>query len=368
MFCRAFSEFSNLNVFTFSHFHFFMFDKLIGNAPVKEILRRMLASRRVPHSLLLTGAAGVGKRLFALEIAKAFVCQNPQNFEACDLCPACLRAERFEFPKSDKNDDYERVVFSEHPDIGAVVPFKNNILVDAVRSLEREANFRPFEARARFFIVDEAEKLSAAKDNAANALLKTLEEPPDGAYIFLVASRPDALLPTILSRCQILRFAPLAPEEIENYLLRTKHFSPDDAALLAAISNGSIGRALETDLDKFRAVRDAMLKVLSSLLVKSDRSALLRAAEEMNDAKNKDDYDRTLEILETLIHDVWTLRLGKTEIVNADIRNDLNKFAVRGDAKRLAAWLAEIETMRGNFSVNLNRKIATDALFMQMAG
>ncbi len=165
-----------------------------------------------------------------------------------------------------------------------------------------------------------------------------------------------------------MRFAPLAPEEIENYLLRTKHFSPDDAALLAAISNGSIGRALETDLDKFRAVRDAMLKVLSSLLVKSDRSALLRAAEEMNDAKNKDDYDRTLEILETLIHDVWTLRLGKTEIVNADIRNDLNKFAVRGDAKRLAAWLAEIETMRGNFSVNLNRKIATDALFMQMAG
>ena len=112
-----------------------------------------------------------------------------------------------------------------------------------------------------------------------------------------------------------------------------------------------------------------MLKVLESLLVRPERAVLLRAAEDMNDAKNKDDYDPTLEILETLIHDVWTLRIGDAEkIVNADILNQLEKLAEHSEAKRLAAWLVKIETLRENFNVNLNRKIATDALFMQMAG
>jgi len=345
-----------------------MFDKFIGNTPIKEILRRMLAQKRFPQSLLFAGAEGIGKKQFAIELAKAFICQAPQNFEACDRCAACRRADKVDLPKSDKKEDYEKVFFSEHPDLGMVIPFKNSILVDAVRALEREANFRPFEAKARFFIIDDAEKLSSAKDNAANALLKTLEEPPPSSYIFLVSSRPDALLPTILSRCQTLRFAPVSEKEIQSHLVSTKQFSPDDAGLLANLSNGSIGRALETDTGKFRETRDAMLKILDSLLVRQDRSVLLRAAEEMNDAKNKDNYAATLEILETLIHDVWSLRLGRAgKIVNSDITNQLSKFAERADAKRLAAWLVEIERMRENFRVNLNRKIATDALFMQMA-
>lgn len=347
-----------------------MFDDLIGNDSVKKILRRMLEKKRVPRSLLLVGAEGVGKKRFALELAKAFVCLKPQNYEACAACAACRRAENFAFPKPDDKDAHQRVIFSEHADIGTVIPYKNSILVDAVRDLEREANFRPFEAQARFFLIDDADKLSSAKENAANALLKTLEEPPPTAHIFLVSSRPDALLPTILSRCQIVRFAPVPADEIENYLLRKKHFSPDDSRLLAKISNGSVGRAVETDAGKFRETRDAMLKVLDGLLVRQDRAVLLRAAEEMTDAKNKDRYDRTLETLETLIHDVWAIRLGRGEqIVNADIENQLRNFAERvADAKRLAAWLAEIERVRENFRVNTNRKIATDALFMEMAG
>lgn len=298
-----------------------MLDDLIGNNSVKQIARRMLEKKRVPRSLLFAGAEGVGKRGFALEIAKALVCLNPQNFQACGECAACRRAAKFDLPKSDDKDTHKQVIFSEHPDIGTVLPYKNSILVDAIRELEREANFRPYEARARFFLIDDADKLSSAKDNAANALLKTLEEPPATAYIFLISSRPDALLPTILSRCQILRFAPLPADEIENYLLRKKHFSPEDSKLLAKISNGSIGRALETDAGRFRATRDAMLKVLDGLLVRNDRAVLLRAAEEMNDAKNKERYDQTLETLETLIHDVWALRLGRGEqITNSTLR------------------------------------------------
>jgi DNA polymerase-3 subunit delta' len=250
-----------------------------------------------------------------------------------------------------------------------VVPYKNNILVKAIRDLEKEANFRPFEATARFFIIDNAEKLSIAKDNAANALLKTLEEPPAASYIFLVSSRPDALLPTIRSRCQTLRFAPIEAKEIENYLLKDNKFSPDDAALLAKLSSGRLGSAIETDVEKFKIQRAAMLKVLESILIKENRAELLRVAEEMNDAKNKDDFEKRLDILQTLIHDVWAMRNGANAkiLVNVDLINDLRKFAERVESRRLAAWLSEIETLREQLMVNLNRKIATDALFMQMA-
>ncbi|HEY0427753.1 MAG TPA: DNA polymerase III subunit delta' [Pyrinomonadaceae bacterium] len=348
-----------------------MFDKLIGNNHIKEILRRMLRKERVPHSLLFAGAEGVGKKRFALELAKAFVCQNPTGAEACDKCSACRRADRFVFPKSDdKKDDFEKVFFSEHSDVGIVIPYKNGILINAVRDLEKEANFRPYEARARFFIIDDAEKLNSAKDNAANALLKTLEEPVATTYIFLISSRPDALLPTILSRCQTLRFAPVEAKEIKNHLLETKKFASDDAEILARLASGSIGNALETDLIKFREQREVMLRVLESLLIKPNRSILLKTAEEMNDAKHKEKYENFLDILQTLIHDVWTVRFGGNDeaVVNADIKAALARFAEKADAKRLAAWLSEIETMRERFAVNLNKKIATDALFMQMAG
>jgi DNA polymerase-3 subunit delta' len=345
----------------------FMFDKFIGNNHVKEILRRLVTSKRVPHSLLFAGASGVGKKHFALELAKSFVCQNPQTTgDACDTCAACRRADKFTFPKTDDRDAFKRVIFSEHPDIGLVVPYNKNILVDAIRELETEANFRPYEAKARILIIDDADKMN---DSASNALLKTLEEPPPSSYIFLVSSRPDALLSTIRSRCQMLRFAPIDTKEIEKYLVKTKQFSSTDAALSARLSGGRLGDALEMDLEKFRAQRSAMFKVLESILIKENRAELLRIAEEMNDAKHKDEYEARLTHLQNLIHDVWTLSNKADEkiLINTDIHNDLRKLAQNADSKRLSAWLAEIETLRERLAVNLNRKIATDALFMRMA-
>ncbi len=343
-----------------------MFEKFIGNNLIKENLKRLIEHKRVPHSLLFAGAEGIGKKQFAMEIAKAFVCQNPKMSEACDICSACRRADKFVFPKSEDKDGFKRVIFSEHSDVGLVIPFNKNILVDAIRELETEANFRPFEAEARFFLIDEADKMN---ESASNALLKTLEEPAPTTYLFLITSRPDALLPTIRSRCQTVRFAPIEAKQIESYLLSTKKFSPVDAELLSKLSKGSVGHALNTDLEKFRGQRETMLRVLESLLITKDRAALLRVAEEMNDPKIKDEYETRLEILQTLIHDIWLLRLGgaKENLVNIDILQDLKKLSARAHHKILPMWLTEIETLRERLNVNINRKIATDALFMQMA-
>ncbi len=343
-----------------------MFARLVGNTPNKIILRRLIKNGRVPRSFLLVGKDGIGKKQFALELAKAFVCAAPIDGEACDKCAPCRRADVFNFPKPDDRDAHKKVIFSEHSDIGQVVAYNKNILVDAIRDLEKEANFRPFQAESRFFIIDDADKMN---DAASNALLKTLEEPAATTYLFLVTSRPDALLQTIHSRCQTLRFAPVAADEIEKHMLDTGKFAGDDAELLARLSNGSFGHALTLDLIKFRERRDVMLKVLQSLIVENNRAFLLKTAEEMNDAKNKDAYEDSLDILQTLIHDLWTLKLGADEfaIVNRDYKTQLKILADKSDAKRLAKWLTEIEKMRELFVVNLNKKLATDALFMQMA-
>jgi len=341
-----------------------MFNKLVGNDHIKTVLKRFIANKRVPNSLLFAGEEGIGKRLFALEFAKSLVCQNPNDGEACDKCRACLRAGRFTFPKPDDRDEYKKVIFSEHADIGTVIPYKRNILVDAIRHLETEANFRPFEAESRFFIIDDADKMNA---EASNALLKTLEEPPSVSHIFLITSRPNALLPTIRSRVQTLRFAPIENEKIESHLVSTKQFSQSDAKILANLAHGKLGDALELDLEQFRSRRELMFKVLQSLVQTKDRAVLLQTAEQINDAKNKDDYESYIDALETLIHDVWTLKIGGKNPVNADMETHLKKLAENADAKKLANWLTDIETMRERFAVNINKKIATDALFMQMA-
>lgn len=342
-----------------------MFDKIIGNERIKKTFRHLIKERRVPNALLFAGEEGIGKKLFARELAKSFVCLNPTGGEACDKCRNCLRASHIEIPQSEKKEDYHRVFFTEHPDIGFVVQFKTRILVDSIRALEQEANFRPFEANARFFLIDDADKMN---DAAANALLKTLEEPPNSSYIFLITSRPAALLPTILSRCQIVRFAPISEKKIEKHLLKTKEFSTDDAEIAAKLAQGSLGRALEIDSEKFRAWRETMLDVLKSLTGRRNYSVLLQTAEKMNDAKNKDDYENFLEVLQTLIRDVLIISIDENaEIVNSDIKNVLQKIAENAERQKLAKWLEEIEKMRGNFAVNLNRKIAADALFMKMA-
>lgn len=344
-----------------------MFGGLIGNKRACEALERMRRSNRVPNALLFAGPDGVGKRQFALQLAKSFLCPSAVDFAPCNKCSVCSRIVRFLIPEAtDKTkDEFKRVFFSEHADVAMIAAYNRNILIDAIRDLEREANFRPFEANYRFFIIDDADKMG---DAAANALLKTLEEPPAASHIILVTSRPESLLPTIRSRCQIIRFTPLAPIEIADYLGREGNH-PGGAALAARVAGGSVGRAISLDLEKFVALRQAMLEVLENTFFRNDLAALLRAAEAMNDAKNKDDFEQSLDILETLLRDIWLIKNdAEPEVLtNFDLVSRLGEFARGASLPRLAASLAEIENLRQSLAVNINRKIAADALFLKMA-
>ena len=343
-----------------------MFDTLIGNERAKEILRRMLEQGRVPGALLFTGEEGLGKKLFAVELARAFNCRSRRGVQACGVCPACVRIGHFHLPPSDERDDHKKVARSEHPDVGMVVPYNRNILIDAIRDLERECNFRPVEGNARVYLIDNADSLN---EPASNALLKTLEEAPPTTHLILITSRPAILLPTIRSRCQTVRFAPLAVEELESHLVENRERAGEEARLAAHLAAGRPGVALGLNLDKYRARRDAMLAVIEALASGNDRVRLLRAAEEMGDTKNKDEYEPRLDALEFLIHDLWLLSHGASEgrLVNYDLREQLARLASSLRPQRAARWLARVEELRTQLAVNINRRVATDALFLGMA-
>lgn len=343
-----------------------MFNSLIGNEQIKTVLRRMLENQRIPGSLIFAGDDGVGKKRFAFELAKAVLCRAPQGVEACEKCANCLRIDKIELPKLLDKDSNERIFFTQHTDVGYVRKAGKFVTVETIRGLQAEASFAPYEGGNRFFIVDDADEMNEA---AANALLKTLEEPAATTHLILIAARLDALLPTIRSRCQVLRFAAISTPEIEKKLTASEKISPNDVKVLARIARGSLSKALSINFEKFKEQREQMFIALDALTAAKNRALLLKIAEEMNDAKIKDEYEIRLEILETLIHDVWLLGLGAEpeKIINLDLQNKLFKLTNISSVKKLRNWLAEIELLRENLTVNLNRKIATDALFMRLS-
>ncbi len=360
-----------------------MFSHLIGNDEVKDSLRRLLATGRTTGSLLFTGEQGVGKKLFALELAKAFNCRNrigaaaqtkdqrpkakDQTLDACDECSSCKRIGRSAFaPFGKDDDDKSRLIWSEHMDVAMARPYKNIIRVPVMRELESESNFRPFEGATRVFIIEDADYMN---DQAANALLKTLEEPPPTTHLILTTSNPMALLPTIRSRCQVIRFAPIPHEQIEKFLIDKEAMPTADGKLLARTSRGSLGRALATDIESYRERREAMLAVLTALALTGDRTRLLRSAEDLAAAKDRDSYEQQLDVLESLIRDAWSLALGRPKemLVNSDLLKPLQSIAAELTSKKAMSWLSQIEELRGALEVNLNRRIASDALFVSMA-
>ena len=217
-----------------------LLDQVLAQATGVDTLQRALASGRVHHALLIDGPTGIGKTLAAFGFAQALVCERREvgNAHACGLCSACMRA----VPRGDRN-------LTAHPDvlviarnaydaavIGRRTPEAQEISIDQIRTiaLSRVA-FAPHEGRARIFLIRDAEELSTA---AANALLKTLEEPPRGTYFILVTSQPGMLLPTIRSRAQRIRFGFL-PDAVVAEIAIGKGFDPTLAHRLAPLAGGS---------------------------------------------------------------------------------------------------------------------------------
>jgi hypothetical protein len=167
-----------------------------------------------------------------------------------------------------------------------------------------------------------------------------------------------------------MRFSPVDTADIEKYLMQGRAFTHDEARLAARCSRGSIGRAVSINVEQFRKLRDRMLAVVTNTIETHDRAGLLKISEEMSDAKNKDMFEESIDILASLLHDVWTIRVSGDagRAVNADLAGRLSGLAGNAAVQNIPAWLNAIDEIRENFIVNINRKVATDALFVTMAG
>jgi DNA polymerase-3 subunit delta' len=254
-----------------------------------------------------------------------------------------------------------------HADVLTIEPGETGaIKVDQVRAAIERTAYRPFEGRRRVVIIDDADAMEAPPQNA---LLKTLEEPPAASSFVLVTSRPDVLLPTVRSRCQRVRFGPLAPAEIAQVLRRDHGFGEREAHAAAAAAEGSIGRALEEDSEAYVGARDAaeaMLRMIAQASTPAQRLAAARALG--GDKMDRDELGRRLRLVASMLRDIGVLlsNAGEQRLANGDMQPVLARLLPSFDADRALDAFAAVDRAAQALDRNASPKIVADWLAFQV--
>ena len=374
------------------------FNEFLGNTAAVESLRTAIAAGRLPHSLILSGPAGAGKYTLALLLTMAIECErqprdlwsNGQTLAGfCGHCANCTRiaaaagleelvasavAAREELRETDRKDT--RVLIQPHPDVLILPPDPPQLLIKLgqIRTLIQRAHYLPAEAPRRVFILTSASMMK----EAANSLLKILEEPPPTVHIFILAENPGELLPTIRSRCASVRLGALPVEEIEMLLIaRRPDVPPAHRALIARLSQGAAGRALSFDLETYTAaradalifLRNAAAAVQASSSTEPDHSALFKMTETYRaGAEGQQKTNALLRALALLLEDLLLLDAGTPELLrNTDLRPELERLA----AALPFAWIERashaLDQVQSGLRRNLLRSLSLDAFAAQLA-
>jgi len=355
---------------SFSAFH--------GNSETVHRLREMLGRGRLPQAVVLAGVCGSGKYTLALMLARAMNCLNPPAGDLADFCGQCSNcirigeAEDFDgrfaeavearenLRDADKKDT--RILIQTHPDVLVIPPDPPQMMikVDQVRHVIGNIYFRPAEAKERVYIFTD----SAFMKEAANSLLKVLEEPPEFATIFLLTENPGQLLPTIRSRAMTFTLAALAPEQIEQYLSKQKsEWNSKQRALVAQLCEGGVGRARTFDLETYAAARQQALVMLSSAVRGSEHSELFKVTETYRaGAEGRDKIEQLLRTLYSLLQDLMFLKADTPELVrNRDILGELKKMADAVDFDWIATAAERLGDVERGMRRNLLRSLSLDA-------
>jgi DNA polymerase-3 subunit delta' len=320
------------------------FSEIVGQDKPVAILKTALKSGRIAHAYLFYGMEGIGKRTTADLFARALVCSGGDP--PCGNCPSCRKAAH-----------------GNHPDLITVRAEGQFIKIAAVKELRNRMMFRPTEGAYRVFILPEADRMNAA---AANALLKTLEEPTAGNILLLTTARPHALPMTILSRCQHLRFSPLPRQDVALFLREREGLSSELAMVLAASAGGSIGRALEMNREDPLARRDA---ILADLAADDPADPLRRLIFAGHLGTERDEIIENLRILQGCYRDALLWReTGERQRLAFPDRGDLiERIAARLDGPSLLANLALIDAAASAVDLNANKSLTLENMVIKLA-
>jgi DNA polymerase III subunit delta' len=320
------------------------FSEIIGHEKQSENLRLSLLNGRLHHAYLFIGPDGIGKRTLGLAMAQAIHCSELEN-DFCGGCGACRAIQA-----------------GNHADVRIVEPISNkkDISIQQVRELEKALSLRSFSGRQKVAIIDPATLMNWA---AQNALLKTLEEPPQGCVLILIAANIGGLLPTVRSRAFALSFGPLPRQLIVDFLIR-KGKTREQAEFLAALAMGSLGTVSKIDKEKMIEKRLEWMKTLVSLRA-GDYRAALNAAEAL--AGNREETLKFLEWAGLWYRDLLSFRIAHTpnQVVNIDMLAQIEEQSAAMKEDDLFSLLSKTDEASQLIQRNLNRRMVLEDLLLR---
>ena len=322
-------------------------ETLYGHEKPKAILRAALEQERIAHAYLFYGMAGIGKRSVALNFAKALNCTRRRELlDACDSCISCRKADH-----------------RNHPDIEIIEAQGQFIHKAAVDELQERIKFRPSEGSRCVFIIDEADRL---RTEAANALLKTLEEPPPAALLILVTARPHQLPATVLSRCQQVSFTPLPRETVARFLVERLALGSEEADVIAAAAGGSIAHALATNRDDFLALRAQVMAAMAGGW-RGKPGNLLALLSSLHGYKRE--VPECLAVLRSCFSDAlrWRETRERVGLTNGDRMDLVEALAARLTGRELLACLETIDAAGRALDANANRALTLEWMAFKLA-
>ncbi|NLN60441.1 MAG: DNA polymerase III subunit delta' [Deltaproteobacteria bacterium] len=322
------------------------FKNIHGHERQVRFLLMTLERKRMPHAYLFSGMTGVGKRSVALELAKVINCADKASpADACDRCPSCLKMTQ-----------------GNHPDFVSIEPEGQFVRIESIRSMQNQMQFAPLEGPYRIVVVNDADKMHIT---SANALLKTLEEPPPRNLLVLITANPNGLPRTILSRCQRIHFPPLGREVIASHFVKQHGSTDADASMIAGTSGGNLARAIEMVQEDFKSLRDRTMEDLTAI---HDKNMMKMLTFTNNFGKDRTDIVRKLDIIQSCYRDALVYReTGKERsLLNRDRMDIIEPLSRRFDGKRLLEHLRTVGQALQAIDRNANKALTLEAMMFKL--
>ena len=320
------------------------YTQVIGHEKAIETLKRAIVKGTVSHSYIFEGEERLGKKKVANIFAKTLLCKE-QKSEPCNHCTSCMKFDK-----------------GNHPDLLVIEPEKGLIKKGEVEDLIKNVTKAPFESLKKVFIIDDSHKMNL---EAKNALLKTLEEPPEYVNIILITSSSNLLLPTILSRCQGIKFYPVESKKIADLIGNLYGKSKDEAMFIADFAKGSVGKSIElATSDDFFQKRDEVIKIIDSLL-QGDKTKAISSIGFFND--NKENIEEILDIFSFWFRDLIIFNeLGNNDlIINKDKTDYLSRQSFMHFSK-INDIIEKVQQTKENINRNINFQLSIETMLLNI--